>query len=135
MIGQPDFLYLTAGQKIKRIDDYKKLKNELLRTREMRSLLENASINDQAKYTDTFEHANSLIAQIDDDPSLSYSKAAPGMCSDLQLTSTGINSLIQNHFEEHYGIEGITYDNIEQVYNPKISGISTIAETREYLIQ
>ena len=57
------------------------------------------------------------------------------MCSDLQLTSTGINSLIQNHFEEHYGIEGITYDNIEQVYNPKISGISTVAETREYLIQ
>lgn len=101
----------------------------------MRELLENANINDQAKFTDTFEHANAFIAKIDEDPSLSYSKASPGLASDLKITSTGINDLIENHFEEHYGIEGITYDNIEQVYNPKISGIQTLAETRDYLIQ
>lgn len=36
---------------------------------------------------------------------------------------------------ERYGILGVQLDNLEQLYNPLLSGIGSITETRSYLIQ
>jgi len=47
-----------------------------------------------------------------------------------------INQLISDQFEQQFAIEGVTLDNMEQVYNPFFSKQSpSISETRHRLIQ
>ena len=37
--------------------------------------------------------------------------------------------------KESYGFEGITFDNIEQLFNSHITQITSIHETIDYLVQ
>ena len=37
--------------------------------------------------------------------------------------------------KENYGFEGISFDNIEQLFNPKFTKIGSIQETVDYLVQ
>lgn len=52
----------------------------------------------------------------------------------FQKTSLVLNELIGNMFRENYGIDGITYDNIEDVYNPLLTGFGSLHQTHEYLM-
>lgn len=36
---------------------------------------------------------------------------------------------------ERYGFKGVSLDNIEDVFNPSVSGIGSMQATRTYLIQ
>lgn len=53
----------------------------------------------------------------------------------LNQTAQMVNHQIGETFERQFGIKGITFDNIEQVYNSHVSGIPTVLKTRDYLVQ
>lgn len=45
----------------------------------------------------------------------------------MQKTSFAINELIERVFVTDFGINGIKYDSIEQVYNQALTGHKTVA--------
>lgn len=45
-----------------------------------------------------------------------------------------VNEAIQEHFQNKFGL-AVTYENLEQVYHPQVSGIKTLANTRDFLIE
>ena len=53
----------------------------------------------------------------------------------LNQTAQMANHQISETFERQFGIKGITFDNMEQVYNQHVSGIPTVLKTRQYLIE
>jgi hypothetical protein len=52
----------------------------------------------------------------------------------LKKTAFMVEQAIQEHFKNKYGLE-VTYENMEQVYHPRVSGLQTLAETRDHLIE
>lgn len=44
-----------------------------------------------------------------------------------------VNELVKEHFEKNYGLK-VDYECLEQVYNPTVTGIKTLAATRDYLL-
>ena len=52
----------------------------------------------------------------------------------FEKTSTILNQSIGDIFREGYGIDGITYDNVEEVYNPLRTGFGSLYETHHYLL-
>ena len=61
MIAQPDFVYLSAAEKLGRIEHYKALKLELNKTRELQELIANADSTSQANMTSSFEELFALL--------------------------------------------------------------------------
>ncbi len=53
----------------------------------------------------------------------------------LQKQFVAVNFLIEDLMQQQYGLMGINFDNIEDVYNTHITGLKTLAETRDYLIE
>jgi hypothetical protein len=53
----------------------------------------------------------------------------------LQKTSFVLNERVRMMVKESYGFEGITFDNIEQLFNSHITQITSIHETIDYLVQ
>lgn len=53
----------------------------------------------------------------------------------FKKTSAFIDERIRSSFLSLYGIDGIGFKNIEDVYCPLVSGISSMAETRSYLLK
>jgi hypothetical protein len=46
-----------------------------------------------------------------------------------------LDQQISKSFEENFGIEGITFSNMEQVYSPLLSGFGQMHETRQHLLK
>ena len=53
----------------------------------------------------------------------------------LQKTQVALNEEASRAIMERFGFKGISLDNIEDVFNPSISGIGNMQATRSYLIQ
>jgi len=45
-----------------------------------------------------------------------------------------VDQLVSQIFEERFGITGVNFKNIEQVYNPMLSGIASMTATHKHLI-
>ena len=45
------------------------------------------------------------------------------------------NDLVADMFSKNYGLRGINFDNIDAVYDAHMTGIATLAETRNYLVE
>jgi hypothetical protein len=52
----------------------------------------------------------------------------------LKKSAYVVNELVKDHFMTNYGLN-VDYENLEQVYNPTVTGIHTLANTRDYLIE
>lgn len=53
----------------------------------------------------------------------------------LQKTQLALNEEASRAILERFGFKGVTLDNIEDVFNPSVSGIGSMQATRTYLIQ
>jgi hypothetical protein len=53
----------------------------------------------------------------------------------LQKTQLALNEEASRAIMERFGFKGISLDNIEDVFNPSVSGIGSMQATRTYLIQ
>jgi hypothetical protein len=53
----------------------------------------------------------------------------------LQKTSFVLNERVRMMVKESYGFDGITFDNIEQLFNPRVTQINSVHETIDYLVQ
>jgi hypothetical protein len=53
----------------------------------------------------------------------------------LQKTQMALNEEASRAIMERFGFKGISLDNIEDVFNPAVSGIGNLQATRSYLIQ
>ena len=58
-----------------------------------------------------------------------------GTFEKLKKTTAYIDQLIENAFLTRFGIKGINYANLEQVYNPLVSGFGTMQEARSHLLK
>lgn len=57
------------------------------------------------------------------------------MLGRLKKTMFSVDTLVDQIFEERFGIKGVSFSNIEQVYNPYMSGIPTMNDTQEFLVK
>jgi hypothetical protein len=105
------------------------MKRELKKTREMKQLLEHASPETQQKLMSGFDEMEAILAQLDAEKGPHADEARIGSMPEfdrLKKTSFTMNEMIGQHFRETHGLNGITFNNMEQVYNPLVSGIGSI---------
>ena len=57
-----------------------------------------------------------------------------GTFSKFKRTSGIIDAMFEKTFFSQYGIQGIKYGNLEQVYDPMMTGIGSMFETRKHLL-
>ena len=96
-------------------------------------MLQSADATMQADMTSSYESLQELLKQIDQDTTLSPS-ILPTF-QRLQKQFVAVNFLIEDLMQQQYGLMGINFDNIEDVYNTHVTGLKTLAETRDYLIE
>lgn len=122
VLAQPDFAYLSPGEKFQRIEEYRTLVQELDRTRHLKH---------STKFTDSFDELFAVLDSLDTD-NLGLKHLAT--FERLQKTRTVVDDLIGDVFER-FGHSGITYSSIDTVYSEKVSGIQGLAEVKASLIQ
>ena len=49
----------------------------------------------------------------------------------LKKTQFTINEMIGDTFREGYGIDGVTLDNIEMVFDPLVSGVGSLHKRKQ----
>lgn len=76
------------------------------------------------------------MSQIDENKSdhLLSPESSP-VISRLQKTMLSVDTLVADIFRDRFGIEGIEFSNIEQVFDPYVSGIPSIRETQDFLVK
>ena len=52
----------------------------------------------------------------------------------LNKNASMINQHISDYIQNYFGFTGINYDNLSDIYNPKITGIKTLKQTYNYLV-
>jgi hypothetical protein len=52
----------------------------------------------------------------------------------LMKTTLALNEETKKIIIDRYGFQGIQLDNLEDIYNPLITGIGSMLETRNYLL-
>ena len=69
-----------------------------------------------------------ILGKIDEEPVLGKNVNFDKMpeFQRLKKTQFTINQMIGDTFREGYGIDGVTLDNIEMVYDPLVSGIGSL---------
>mgnify|MGYP000347554634 CR=1 FL=1 len=125
--------------KLQSIQNYLDLVKEQDKTREAIALLKN-STSDPSSYaalTKDFSKITSLIEELDADQSNAslHIKGNFGTFEKLQKTASVFDEQIRQNFLVQYGIDGISFSSIEQVYNPLVTGIATMAQTRAHLVR
>jgi len=58
-----------------------------------------------------------------------------GTFEKLKKTSSFIDQKIQEVFLTRFGFKGIRFENMEDVYSPQVTGISSLGKTRSYLLK
>ena len=79
----------------------------------------------------------SILEHLDADPKTTkeHGKFADLWYLDRYMKVSGsIDSLVSRILGEDFGHENISWDNIEQVYNPLLSGVDSIEEQRQSLV-
>ena len=57
-----------------------------------------------------------------------------GTFEKLKKSSAYIDEKISQSFMTRFGFEGITFENMEQVYSPLIAGMGDMAQIRNHLV-
>lgn len=140
VIAKPQFPFLPASYKLQRITSYHALKDELDKVKQLKNTLTSLARHDGAlkeRIQGSIKEYSELVEMLDADSNLFSTDALVGNNPAIQRfkkTSSVLNELIGSIFREGLAIEGIDYDNIEQVYNPLITGLGSLHATHEYLL-
>ena len=84
-----------------------------------------------------FNELEAILEQIDNEPALYDRNSKIGNLPEferLKKTSFTMNEMIGDMFRNVYGLNGITYNNIEQVYNPLVSGVGSLNKQKQKLV-
>lgn len=114
-----------------RVQQYQKMQKYLTTITEIKDMLEFAKNDDKLYQTlmQNTEQFLKVLKEVEQEGDLldpTYEK--------LMKTQTVMNEATQQIFLKRYGIAGVTLDEMEQVYNPIVSGIGSMQETREFLV-
>ena len=52
----------------------------------------------------------------------------------LRKTQFTLNEIVADMFREGYGIDGVTIDNMDMVYDPLVSGIGSLSRRKQQLV-
>lgn len=131
---------MPAAYKLRRIEDYKSLKNELHKVKALKTLLNDVAWHDntlKGKIQNSLTQFQNIVDELDQDPVMfgrpQQVKNSP-IIQRFEKTSGALNEMIACLFAQSYGIEGIDYENIEEVYNPLRSGFGSLHKTHEFLM-
>jgi len=58
-----------------------------------------------------------------------------GTFEKLKKTAGYVDLQLEEMFQRRFGISNITFDTLESVYDPAISGIGSMEETRSFLVK
>ena len=112
-------------------------KTELQKTREIKAILENSDDVTRQRLMRDFGEFNKLIDYLDEDQQSARLLPKLGDYEDFKLTKNAaltVNELAAQIVRESTGIQDVTMDNIEQLYNPIYSGYGSLASQRVNLI-
>jgi hypothetical protein len=129
VIGQPDFEFLSAPEKLSRVREYHANMSQLKNVGEVKFFLSQALNDTQQRnqLLNNFSEVSQMLekAQISEDaPVERFHKA-----------SSALNNATEVVIAERLGIEGIRLDNLEQIYNPANSGVFSILENRDNFVR
>ena len=140
ILAQADFQFLPAGLKIARIEEYERMKNELRKTREIKEMLQDADkhgSHTQRRLMNSPSSLNQILEHIDADP---LTCQEHGKMSDLwyfermKKITGSVDGLVSKIIEEDFGHAEIGWNNIEQLYNPHVSGVYSIDDQKRRLV-
>lgn len=131
MIGQPDFPYLAPGEKIARIEAYKKMRAELDKTRSLREMLATANPAKRAQLANSYDEFFSILEQLDSSSSPDI-HSLPAFTR-LEKARTVADSLTQEIFER-FGVKDATFSTMDKVFDERVSGHKSLEDARAHLI-
>jgi len=134
IVGQSEFPFLSVGAKLNKVDTYRKLRDQLEKSRLIKDKLKHASLQEQHRMTNSYEPIQEMLKELKSDPAFDLEYQVPSFPR-LAKTHFVVNSEIETLIETAYGFRGINFDNVEQVYNAYYTGIPTVSETRNYLTE
>ena len=73
-----------------------------------------------------FDELEAILAQLDAGTGAGAGIGDLPELDRLKKTSFTLNEMIGMHFREAHGLTGISFDNMEQIYNPLVSGIASL---------
>ena len=77
-----------------------------------------------------FDEIEAILNQVDEEPLVYDDHSKIGKLPEferLKKTSFTMNEMIGQLFRDRHGLNGITFNNIEQVYNPLVSGVASLS--------
>jgi hypothetical protein len=141
ILSNPNFQFSAAVHKMRRIDEYAGLKHALAQSREVRAILESAADGRDSltkeKLSSSFNELNRILEELDRDTS---TFTGTSKISDwpvfhrLKKTHFAINEMVTSFFKDGFGMEGIDYENVEQVYDPMRTGCGSLYAANRYLV-
>lgn len=86
--------------------------------------------------TKDFDTIFNLIKELDSDQANWDVKMSDtyGTFEKLKKTTAVLDQAIEDSFLKRFGIEGVSFSNLEQVYSPAISGMGSMAQVRTHLL-
>lgn len=138
VLMQPEFQFRPVGDKMLTIKKYFDMVKEKDRTQEAISLLKRSTNGDAQSFaalTSNFNTIFELLEELDQDQSNYDLKIGEmGTFEKLKKSSAYIDEKISQSFMMRFGFDGITFENMEQVYSPLIAGKGDMAQIRKHLI-
>lgn len=139
LLAQPAFPYLPTGMKLLEIQKYLDLIKEQDRTREAINFLkQSVEIPEHyQKLTSNFDTLFALVKELDSEQTNQSILLAEkhGTIEKMKKVSGILNEHIEQAFLKQYGIRGIQFHNMEDVYSHFKSGHGSMAETRKWLLK
>ena len=140
VIAKIEFPFLPAPYKLQKLRSHRAMRDELFKLKELRNLLTNISRNDdllRERLASNLSEFSEVIQLIDEDSTLfenAEKVSANPVIQRFEKTSKLLDELVGQAFRENFGIEGVSYENIEDVYDPLLSGFGSLHQTHDFLL-
>jgi len=141
VLSNPAFQFSAAVSKSRRIDEYTGMKHALAQSREVRAILESAANGRDSltkeKISGSFNELNRILEELDKDTTTFTGRNKISdwpVFSRLRKTQFAINEMVTSFFKDGFGMEGIDYENVEQVYDPMRTGCGSLHAANRFLV-
>lgn len=135
-----EFPFLPASFKLQKLKSHRTIRDELFKIKELRNLLTNISRNDEflrEKLASNLSEFTEVIKLVDEDLTLINNENKVGsnpIIQRFEKTAKLLDELVCQAFRKNFGIDGISYENIEDVYDPLHTGFGSLQKIHEYLL-
>lgn len=131
MLAQPQFQFLPRALKAQEMAGNVQLQGELQKLNQLRELLQSGNSAVESRLLSSSQEFFALMKQIDGSDELSKVSTFDR----LRKTQTALNEEAAQIVLDRFGVKGVSLDNLEQVYNPLVSGFGTMQAARAHLIK